>query len=230
MQTQSVNQKHKLTLAFQTLFTIHLRQCGVPTAARFTMPATGNGIFWYSHEYAFVHTTVLSSEHNITAGSPQYQWLVKDLAATDRSVTPWLVVELHRPLYESEDKYRSDNAVGIALRGAIEDLLFQYKVDLVLAGHYHAYLRTCDQLYKGRCGVVGAPMHVTIGTAGVGLDYGTGLYPNVWTERFINTEYGFGRITVYNATALQLELVRAGGVDEEGAGETLDKVWLLRER
>ena len=116
------------------------------------------------------------------------------------------------------------------MRDEIEDVLFQYKVDLVLAGHYHSYLRSCDHLYQSRCDVPGAPMHVTIGTAGVGLDRGRQLYSNEWTRRFINTEYGYGRITVYNATSLQLEFVRAGGVHDAGAGEALDEVWLLRDR
>ena len=45
-------------------------ECGVPTARRFTMPVSNgsNGVFWYSHEYASVHTTVISSEHNLTQG------------------------------------------------------------------------------------------------------------------------------------------------------------------
>jgi len=115
------------------------------------------------------------------------------------------------------------------MRDEIEDLLYQYKVDLVLAGHYHAYLRTCDQLYQGQCGVEGAPMHITVGTAGGWLD-GEGLYANTWTQKYIHTEYGFGRITVHNATVMQFELVRAGGIDEEGAGDTLDEVWLVRDR
>lgn len=163
------------------------------------MPASdsaANGLFWYSHEYASVHTTVLSSEHNMTAGSPQYEWLARDLANVDRATTPWLVVEMHRPLYESET-YWSDNAVAVALRGQIEDLLFQYKVDLLLAGHYHAYLRTCDGLYRSQCGVAGAPVHITVGTAGVGLDT-AGLYANDWTAQVSAGTKAQERVYVYH--------------------------------
>jgi len=204
-------------------------ECGVPMAARFTMPASdnSNGVFWYSHEFGPVHTTVLSSEHNLTAGSVQYDFLEQDLAATDRSITPWVVVELHRPLYEAE-KYWSDYMVAKAMREEFEDLLYAYQVDLVLAGHYHTYLRTCDGLYQGHCGVTGAPMYITVGTAGADLDRAS-LYSNSWTESFI-AEYGFGRITVQNASALHFEFVRAGGKDEKGSGETLDDVWLRRAR
>jgi acid phosphatase type 7 len=206
-------------------------ECGVPVASRFAMPANGNGIFWYSHEYGMLHTTVLSSEHNLTIGSPQYEWLAADLAGSDRSVTPWLAVEVHRPLYEAE-AYWGDRAVGEAMRTEIEDLLYQYRVDLVLAGHYHAYSRTCDGLYQSRCNVPGAPLHITVGTAGGALDT-AGLYRNDWTERFIRTEFGHGRITVHNESAMQFELVRVGRINDasnSGGGLVLDEVWLMRDR
>ena len=73
-------------------------------------------------------------------------------------------------------------------------------------------------------------MHVTIGTAGVGLDHSFLLYNSEWTQRFIHTEFGHGKITVYNATVMQLEFLRAGGVDEAGAGATLDETYLVRDR
>jgi hypothetical protein len=40
--------------------------------------------------------TQISSEHDITEGSEQYAWLAADLAAVNRSVTPWVVVTAHR--------------------------------------------------------------------------------------------------------------------------------------
>jgi len=32
-------------------------------------------------------------------GSAQWDYIAKDLAAVDRSVTPWLIVGFHRPYY-----------------------------------------------------------------------------------------------------------------------------------
>lgn len=116
-------------------------ECGVPTAKRFTMPATGNGVFWYSYDYGLVHTVVISSEHDLSTGSPQHAWLELDLLAVNRSTTPWLIVESHRPFYEGECCWE-DNSVGVAMRLEMEDLLFDYSVDVVIAGHYHAYHRT----------------------------------------------------------------------------------------
>jgi acid phosphatase type 7 len=88
-----------------------------------------------------VHTIVISSEHDLSFGSPQHVWLRDDLHRIDRSITPWVVVEVHRPFYEGE-RYWKDNTVGVAMRLEVEDLLFDYHVDLVIAGHYHAYHRT----------------------------------------------------------------------------------------
>lgn len=53
----------------------------------------------YSFEYGPVHFTVMSTEHEFTAGSQQYQWLAADLGSVDRAVTPWLVLVGHRPIY-----------------------------------------------------------------------------------------------------------------------------------
>ena len=115
-------------------------ECGVPTAQRFTMPTSNgsNGVFWYSHEYATVHTTFISSEHNLTKGSPQYAWLEADLRSVNRTRTPWVVVESHRPMYESESLF-DQAAVCVGMRYQIEDLLYEYGVDVFLAGHYHMY-------------------------------------------------------------------------------------------
>ena len=120
-------------------------ECGVPTLNHFTMPnsTNSNTVFWYSFDFGSVHTTVLSSEHDLAPGSVQHEWLLADLQSVSRQKTPWLVIEGHRPLYESQMNWE-DNAVGIVRRYELDDVLKEYKVDLVLAGHYHAYLRTCD--------------------------------------------------------------------------------------
>ena len=53
----------------------------------------------YSYDQSLVHTVMLSSEHNMTSGSRQFKWLENDLKSVNRTVTPWVVVEFHRPLY-----------------------------------------------------------------------------------------------------------------------------------
>ncbi len=111
-------------------------ECGMPTSRRFRTPATGNGVFWYSFAVGSVHVAMLSSEHDPSPGAPMGDWLAEDLAAVDRAVTPWLVVGIHRPLYETEN-YPGDFAVAAGLRKIMEPLLLAQKVDVVVAGHYH---------------------------------------------------------------------------------------------
>ncbi len=64
----------------------------------------------------------------------------------------------------------------------LEDLLYQYQVDLCLWGHYHSYERTCP-VYKNQCitsdhsktGYL-APVHAVIGMAGATLS-NSWMYP-----------------------------------------------------
>ena len=73
-------------------------ECSVPMYNRFMMPESegSNAIYWYDFTYANVHTIMLSSEHNMTTGSRQYQFLESSLKSVDRSKTPWVIVEFHR--------------------------------------------------------------------------------------------------------------------------------------
>jgi len=176
-----------------------------------------------------LHTTVISSEHDLSPGSRQYQWLEADLKAVDRSRTPWLILELHRSMYESEaDPLNS--IVSVQTRHRVEPLLKKYNVDLVLSAHYHSYLRTCANLYDGKCNTAGGQTHITVGTSGAQLRKGH-LYPHShWTSKFIKGTYGYGRITVYSATALHFEFVQAGSQEDADAGRVLDNVWLRKDK
>jgi hypothetical protein len=224
-----LNASHGFMPAWGNFFQDSGGECGVPTSKRFTMPQSGksNGVFWYSFEFGSVHTTVISSEHDLSPGSPQHDWLVRDLQSVNRTKTPWLVIESHRPLYEGQTDW-VNNAVGVAMRYEIEDLLYEYQVDLFLSGHYHAYFRTCDGLYRSRCDN-GGPMHVTVGTAGAALEP-MALYPNNWNAKLITGEYGYGRISVMNKTAMHFEFVKAGAESDPTSGDVLDDFWIVRER
>ena len=203
-------------------------ECGVPTAKRFLMPkaqqgnCTSNGVFWYSYSFGLVHTIMISSEHDLSKGSPQHTWLQHELASVNRTATPWVVVESHRPMYHSKP-YWADNAVGIAMRAEFEDLLRKHRVDIFFAGHYHSYLRTCDGLYASKCHN-GGPIHITVGTAGASLDdMSIGLYDNVWTEKYLGV-WGYIRATIFNSSSVLLEFINAGN------GTLEDSVQLHRRR
>ena len=178
-------------------------ECGVPVYYRFCMPDNGNQPWWYSFEYGLAHFTVLSTEHNFTRGSPQYTWLVNELESVDRLRTPWLIVNLHRTMYSSE-KHPADNCTGIHIRQALEPLFHKYQVDIVIAGHYHSYERTC-RVYQEQC-VADGTMHITVGSSGFVLD-SADLDDSRWKEHY-EAEFGYGRATVVNKTALLWEYVR----------------------
>ncbi|GAB4817121.1 hypothetical protein N2152v2_004167 [Parachlorella kessleri] len=166
-----------------------------------------NPPFWYSFSYGSVHFTVLSTEHDVTPGSKQYKWLKHDLRRVDRCRTPWLVVAMHRPMYVVFP-HKSNRIVGEHLREALEDLLNEYEVDLVLSGHVHSYSRTCNVL-DWRCAdeeSEGGMTHVTVGCAGRKLSSVEHEQPD-WLE-FAESRFGFGRVTVRDGSSLTWDYIR----------------------
>lgn len=91
--------------------------------------------FWYSWNYGPLHFLAFSVEHTYTPGSAQYAFMQADLAAVDRSVTPWVIAYAHRPLICSNTFWCPDQ---MPLRDAIEPLFLKYNVDIFLSGHVHA--------------------------------------------------------------------------------------------
>ena len=53
----------------------------------------------YSFDVGNMHVVMMLTELPCGAGSAQYEWLQADLATVNRSLTPWLVVTGHRPMY-----------------------------------------------------------------------------------------------------------------------------------
>lgn len=67
----------------------------------------------------------------LTTGSEQHTFVLSDLAAVDRTKTPWLVVGGHRPMYISSTNtlpLDGDQTVAQELRDAFEEAFVQYKV------------------------------------------------------------------------------------------------------
>jgi acid phosphatase type 7 len=61
-----------------------------------------------------------------------------DLAKVDRKRTPWLIVLLHVPWYNSNWAHQG---AGDNMMSAMEPLLYAAHVDMIIAGHVHAYER-----------------------------------------------------------------------------------------
>lgn len=63
------------------------------------------------------------------AAYEQIAWLRDDLAAVDRTQTPWIIAMSHRPMYSSQKgKYLQH------MRAAFEDLLLDAGVDIYISG------------------------------------------------------------------------------------------------
>jgi hypothetical protein len=199
-------------------------ECSVPMHNRFTMPESefSNDIYWYDYDYANVHTVMMSSEHNCTAGSPQYKFLADSLAKVDRTKTPWIIVEFHRPMYNNE-QFESDYNVAVGMQREFEDLLVSYDVDLVVAGHYHSYVRT-SRIYKDHKNEEKGIYHMTVGSAGASLD-DAGLYPKDWVEYF-SLQFGVSRVTVMNSTHMHWEFIE--NKDNDNTGAVMDETWIVK--
>jgi hypothetical protein len=63
----------------------------------------------------------------------------------DREKTPWLIVLMHSPMYNSNEAHYME---GESMRAAFEKWFVKYKVDLVFAGHVHAYERSVSSSLK----------------------------------------------------------------------------------
>jgi len=176
-------------------------ECGVPYRNRFLMPTSAPDNTWYSIDYGCVHFIFMSTEHYYHKGSPQYEFLENDLANVDRTVTPWVVLSGHRPMYidsMNNSTFTGDLTVARELRQVLEDLMVQYGVDVAFWGHHHSYQRTCH-VYRQQCYLSGFPVHLVIGMAGMSLSLNTAPTPPDWLMFLDVEEYGYSRVSA-NAT------------------------------
>ena len=91
------------------------------------------GNSYYSFDVGMVHVVVLNSYSVTSRNSRQFAWLLSDLLAVDRSVTPWVVAMFHSPWYNSNANHQ-DEFNTIAMREAMEPLFLQHKVALAVSG------------------------------------------------------------------------------------------------
>jgi acid phosphatase type 7 len=166
------------------------------------------GNAYYAFSYGVTHNIFLNAYSSMDPGSTQYQWLVQELQSVDRSVTPWLLVTMHVPVYNSFDVHQHDAQI-IAAKEHFEPLFVKHKVNLVVAGHIHAYQRTknvaMDQLNPA------GPVHVVVGAGGrqCKAAFRT-AEPAEWVAVRDSTRYGYGTLEIYNATHAQWEWIITG--------------------
>ena len=91
---------------------------------------------WYSFDCGIAHFVVLDPNQPYQEGSPQYDWLQKEL---DTVTEPdrWLISVFHEPMYAVHPG-RGVNGT----RWAYERLFERHAADFVLNGHDHYYMRS----------------------------------------------------------------------------------------
>lgn len=188
--------------------------------ARWVMPFRESGStsnLYYSFDVVGVHVVMLGSYTDFDAGSDQFEWLQADLNKVDRRRTPWLVVLLHAPWYNTNTAHKGE---GESMRKAMEKLLYRARVDVVFAGHVHAYERF-TRIYNNKADPCG-PMYVTIGDGGnrEGLaltfeDDGSPL------SLFREPSFGHGRLRILDQTRAHWSWHRNNDSDSVVA----DQVW-----
>ena len=217
-------------------------ECGVPSVRYFPVADTDlTNTSWWSTEVGMIHMAIINTEIDYTIDSPQWQWLDADLAAVNRSKTPWLIVSGHRPMY-IDSSYRDPTDGGSGdinvmenLIANVEPLLLKYNVDLFWAGHNHAYQRQCT-CANGACVEKPdatntyrnptAPLHLVVGTAGADFTRNA-----VGADFALNTMYkfGIGILTAKNATHLDLEFIDNGANGPDStAGTVLDSASIVK--
>lgn len=109
--------------------------------ARWRMPyeqSNSTSNLYYSFEVAGAHVVMLGSYTDFHFQSDQHKWLKADLMGVDRRRTPWVFVLVHAPWYNTNEAHQGE---GESMRQAMEELVYEARVDAVFAGHVHAYER-----------------------------------------------------------------------------------------
>ncbi|XP_030532445.1 purple acid phosphatase 22-like [Rhodamnia argentea] len=191
--------------------------------ARWRMPYEESGSesnLYYSFDVAGdgIHIIMLGSYTKFGSDSAQYKWLQHDLAKIDRKTTPWVIVLLHAPWYNTNTAHQGE---GESMRKAMEELLCGARVDLVFAGHVHAYERF-TRIYDNEADSCG-PVYVTIGDGGnregLAMSYKEPASP---LSMFREASFGHGRLRVLNHTHMHWSWHR----NNETNSVVADEVWL----
>eukprot|EP00035_Acanthoeca_spectabilis_P010123 m.178671 g.178671 ORF g.178671 m.178671 type:complete len:301 (+) comp14930_c0_seq3:1239-2141(+) len=154
-----------------------------------------------------------------------------DLAAIDRSKTPWVIASAHYPLYETYDdvanQARAQNEADFGARGRgrlsndpapskaqaiadFEPLLAEFGVDMFFAGHDHNY-ETTWPVYQGKVVQASykdpkAPIHILSGSAGP-PEWDKFAAAQTWTREPRLQVNSYSRLTLFNASVALFEQV-----------------------
>lgn len=203
-------------------------ECGVMTTRLLPMPAPATtNAPWWSYDVGLIHFIGISTEHDFTIGSAQYNWLENDLKSVDRTKTPWVIFGGHRAMYLNSNyggSVSSDIVVSDSMILNLEPLLFQYRVNVGFYGHNHVvqrqsavYNKTVVQKSVAYTDPDSgetihlqedpqATVHFVVGTGGASftVNYVT-PFPE-WNEE-VFYQYGYAKVTAVNASYLDWQWI-----------------------
>ena len=240
-----INESVDIALAYENRF--HMPQIRPPirelaSMKGFTIDGQPKDFITYEYGNAYYSFTfgpskhiILSSFSNFREGSLQYEWLLSELKSVDRSITPWVIVMLHCPLYNTFKNHHHDIFTTEA-RAILEPLFVEYTVNFVIAGHVHAYMRTCP-VASSRCNPRG-PIHIIQGNGG--KKSACEPYHNETAEEWVavrdQSQYGYGTLELFNNSHAMWRLIKTGqGQDENGEVESnlnqhlSDEIWVTNQ-
>jgi hypothetical protein len=133
---------------------------------------------WYSFDYGNVHLICLNSQDvDRSTNGAMYGWLETDLMMTDKD---WIIAFFHHPPYtkgsHNSDSFSDSGGRLFDMREVFLPLLESHGVDLVLAGHSHAYERSI--FLNGHYGLSGTLTNTMVIDSGSGRGDGTGPFYN----------------------------------------------------
>ncbi|KAJ6708797.1 FE(3+)-ZN(2+) PURPLE ACID PHOSPHATASE 12 [Salix koriyanagi] len=208
------------------------RQPFKPYTRRYHVPYISSGStspLWYSIKRASTYIIVMSSYSAYGKYTPQYRWLEKELPKVNRSETPWLIVLMHSPMYNS---YVNHYMEGETMRVMYEPWFVENKVDIVFAGHVHAYERSyrisniAYRIVSGSCTPIrdeSAPVYITIGDGGNLEGLATNMTePQPSYTAFREASFGHGILDIKNRTHASFSWYR----NQDGYPVEADSLWL----
>ncbi|XP_020579350.1 phosphoenolpyruvate phosphatase isoform X1 [Phalaenopsis equestris] len=219
--------EYKPLLGEFSTFRAYLHRYATPHIA-----SKSNSPLWYAVRRASAHIIVLSSYSPFVKYTPQWSWLREELNQVDREKTPWLIVLMHAPLYNSNGAHYME---GESMRAAFESWFVHFKVDLVFAGHVHAYersYRVSNINYNITTGDrypvpdKSAPVYITVGDGGNQEGLASRfLEPQPEYSAFREASYGHSVLELKNRTHAFYKWIR----NDDGKSVPTDHVVFLNQ-
>mmetsp|Transcript_2668 Transcript_2668/g.3955 ORF Transcript_2668/g.3955 Transcript_2668/m.3955 type:complete len:545 (-) Transcript_2668:950-2584(-) len=183
------------------------------------------GNSFYTFQHGLAQMIVLSSYSDTSPSSAQYRFLKQTLQEHfDRTVTPWLIVVFHCPIYTTFLGHVNEPQ-ALRMKKFMEPLFVQYGVNLVITGHDHAYSRSKPMIY-GNPDESG-PVYLALGAGGNREQHSQGYRhpdePESWIAKRSLQDYGYGHLFLSNATHAYYRWIKDYGLIKSNF---TDDIWI----